>query len=174
MIDYHDNEWGVPQHDDNILFEFLALDAFQAGLSWSIILKKRDAMRVAFDGFAPEVIAEYNANKIKELINNESIIRNKLKIESTISNARCFLAIQSKFGSFDKFLWDINNGERIINCWKSIKEIPTKTELSDRMSNILKKKGFKFVGTTICYAFMQAIGMVHDHTTNCFRYKELL
>lgn len=170
---YHDTEWGVPLHDDKILFEFLVLDAFQAGLSWSTILNKRENFRSAFDGFDAEIIINYNQSKIDELMQNAGIIRNKLKIESTISNARAFLEIKSKLGSFDKFIWQFTDGKTIVNSFKSLKEIPASTALSDKMSKELKKNGFRFVGTTICYAFMQAIGMVNDHTIDCFRYKEL-
>jgi DNA-3-methyladenine glycosylase I len=174
MIDYHDKEWGVPLHEDDKLFEFMILDAFQAGLSWSIILKKRESMRKAFDDFKPEIISEYKQDKIDLLLADASIIRNKMKIEATVQNARQFLEMKAKYGSFDSFIWDINNGRRVINNWKILSEIPTKTELSDKMSKLLKDNGFKFVGTTICYAFMQAIGMVNDHLIKCFRYNELL
>jgi len=173
LIDYHDNEWGVPLHDDQRLFEFLMLDAFQAGLSWSIILKKRENFRQAFSGFNPVKIAKYNTAKIKHLLQDSGIVRNKLKIESSITNAKSFLEIREEFGSFDKYIWQFVDYKRIRNKWKSLKELPAKTVESDLMSKDLKKRGFKFVGSTICYAFMQAAGMVNDHIIGCFRYKEL-
>ncbi len=171
--EYHDKEWGVPLHDDRKLFEFLILDAFQAGLSWLTILKKRENFRKAFDNFDAEKIAAYDENKIKELLNNQGIIRNKLKIKAAISNAKAFLSIQKEFGSFDKYIWQFTGYKTIVNRWKSWKEIPASTKESDAMSKDLKKRGFKFVGSTICYAFMQAAGMVNDHTVDCFRYSEL-
>jgi DNA-3-methyladenine glycosylase I len=173
MIDYHDIEWGVPLYDDNKLFEFIILDAFQAGLSWSIILKKRESFRDAFDNFNPEIIANYNPKKIEELINNPGIIRNKLKINATIENAKQFLKIQKDFGSFAQYIWQFTNGKTIVNKWKDLREMPAKSPESDEMSKQLKKIGFKFVGSTICYAFMQAAGMVNDHLVSCFRYKEI-
>ncbi len=172
-IDYHDKEWGVPVHDDRLLFEFLILEGAQAGLSWITILKKRENYREAFDNFEPEKVACYNSAKVKKLLLNEGIIRNRLKVESAITNAKAFLNVQKEFGSFNKFIWQFVNYKPIINSWNSLKEIPTKTTESDLMSKDLKKRGFKFVGSTICYAFMQAVGMVNDHTTDCFRYKEL-
>ncbi len=172
MIAYHDNEWGVPVHDDRKLFEFIVLDSFQAGLSWAIVLNKREGFRDAFDNFQPEVIASYDEQKIQKLIQNPAIIRNKLKIRSTITNAHEFLDIQKEFGSFDKFIWQFTGGKTITNLWKTEAEIPTRSPESDAMSNELKKRGFKFVGTTICYAFMQAAGMVNDHLTGCFRYRK--
>ncbi len=172
MIAYHDNEWGVPVHDDRKLFEFIVLDSFQAGLSWAIVLNKREGFRDAFDNFQPEVIASYDEPKIQKLIQNPAIIRNKLKIRSTITNAHEFLDIQKEFGSFDKFIWQFTGGKTITNLWKTEAEIPTRSPESDAMSNELKKRGFKFVGTTICYAFMQAAGMVNDHLTGCFRYRK--
>lgn len=172
MIAYHDNEWGVPVHDDRKLFEFIVLDSFQAGLSWAIVLNKREGFRDAFNNFQPEVIASYDEQKIQKLIQNPAIIRNKLKIRSTITNAHEFLDIQKEFGSFDKFIWQFTGGKTITNLWKTEAEIPTRSPESDAMSNELKKRGFKFVGTTICYAFMQAAGMVNDHLTGCFRYRK--
>jgi DNA-3-methyladenine glycosylase I len=173
LIEYHDKEWGVPLHDDKLLFEFLVLDAFQAGLSWSIILKKRENFRRAFSDFDPFKIAKFNESKVDRLLQDSGIIRNKLKIESTISNAKSFLDVRKEFGSFDKYIWQFVNYTTIQNRWKSIKELPAKTDKSDLMSKDLRKRGFRFVGSTICYAFMQAAGMVNDHIINCFRYKEL-
>ncbi len=173
LIEYHDKEWGVPVHEDRLLFEFLVLDAFQAGLSWSIILKKRENFRRAFRDFDPFKIAKFDESKVDRLLQDSGIIRNKLKIESTISNANSFLEVRKEFGSFDKYIWQFVNYRTIQNRWKSIKELPAKTEKSDLMSKDLKKRGFRFVGSTICYAFMQAAGMVNDHVVNCFRYKEL-
>ncbi|MGB7291909.1 MAG: DNA-3-methyladenine glycosylase I [Thermodesulfobacteriota bacterium] len=173
LIEYHDKEWGVPVHDDRLLFEFLVLDAFQAGLSWSIILKKRQNIRRAFRDFDPFKIAKFSKSKVDRLLRDSGIIRNKLKIESTISNAKSFLEVRKEFGSFDRYIWQFVNNRTIQNRWKSIKELPAKTEKSDLMSKDLKKKGFRFVGSTICYAFMQAAGMVNDHVVSCFRYKEL-
>ena len=170
---YHDEEWGVPVHNDRKLFEFILLDAFQAGLSWSTILNKRENFRKAFDNFEAEKIANYKEQKIQELLQNASIIRNKLKIRSSVSNAQIFLEIQKEFGSFDSFIWQFVGGKPIVNKWKTVKEVPVSTPESDAMSKALKKYGFKFVGTTICYAFMQAAGMVNDHLTDCFRYKEV-
>ncbi len=173
LIEYHDKEWGVPVHEDRLLFEFLVLDAFQAGLSWSIILKKRENFRRAFRDFDPFKIAKFDESKVDRLLQDSGIIRNKLKIESTISNANSFLEVRKEFGSLDKYIWQFVNYRTIQNRWKSIKELPAKTEKSDLMSKDLKKRGFRFVGSTICYAFMQAAGMVNDHVVNCFRYKEL-
>lgn len=170
---YHDEEWGVPVHNDRKLFEFMVLDAFQAGLSWSTILNKRENFRKAFDNFEAEKIALYGEDKIQELLNNAGIIRNKLKIRSTITNAQIFLDIQKEFGSFDRFIWQFTKGKTIVNKWKDIVEVPVSTPESDAMSKALKKRGFKFVGTTICYAFMQAAGIVNDHMVNCFRYYQL-
>jgi DNA-3-methyladenine glycosylase I len=173
MIVYHDKEWGVPVHDDRKHFEFLVLDAFQAGLSWSTILRKRENFRKAFDEFDYNKIANYNESKINSLLRDAGIIRNKLKIHATVGNAKSFIKIQEEFGSFDKYIWGFVNGKPIINNWKSIKEMPASTRISDNMSKDLKKRGFKFVGTTICYAYMQAAGLVNDHVTGCFRHKEL-
>ncbi len=168
---YHDNEWGVPVYDDRKLFEMLILEGAQAGLSWLTVLRKRENYRKAFDNFSAKKIAKYNSKKVFALMNNEGIVRNRLKIESTISNAKAFLAVQKEFGSFDKYIWQFIGGKPIVNKRKSIKDIPTKTAESDAMSKDLKKRGFRFVGSTICYAFMQAVGMVNDHEVKCFRYK---
>jgi len=172
-LDYHDKEWGVPVHDDRRLFEFLVLDTMQAGLSWFIILKKRENFRKAFDNFDPSKIAKYDEKKIKKLLSDKGIIRNRRKIEATIQNARAFLTVQEEFGSFDAYIWQFVNGKPKKNSWKSIQEIPAKSKESDAMSKNLIKRGFKFVGSTICYAFMQAAGMVNDHTVRCFRYSEV-
>jgi len=174
MEEYHDKEWGVPVHDDRKLFEFLVLDAFQAGLSWSTILKKRDNFRRAFDNFDYKKIANYKQSKINELLNNIGIIRNKLKITGTINNAKAFIEVQKEFGSFNKYIWQFTGGKMKVNKYKSWNEIPANTKESDLMSKDLKKRGFSFVGTTICYAFMQAAGMVNDHEVTCFRYKEVM
>ena len=173
LIEYHDKEWGIPVHDDRLLFEFLVLDAFQAGLSWSIVLKKRENFRNAFSDFDPFKIAKFNRSKVEDLLQDPGIIRNSLKIESTISNAKSFLEVRKEFGSFDKYIWQFVDYRTIQNRWKSIRELPAKTEESDLMSKDLKKRGFRFVGSTICYAFMQAAGMVNDHVVSCFRYKKL-
>jgi DNA-3-methyladenine glycosylase I len=180
-IEYHDKEWGVPVHDDRLLFEFLILEGHQAGLSWLTILKKRDNYRKALDNFDPAKIAKYDQKKINALLKNEGIIRNRLKINATVQNAKSFLEVKKEFGSFDKYIWSFIDGRRldssrkpIVNSWKSLKQIPPKTPLSDKMSKDLLKRGFKFVGSTICYAFMQAVGLVNDHTVHCFRYQELL
>ena len=170
---YHDEEWGVPLHDDRALFEFLVLEGAQAGLSWITILKKRDAYRAAFDHFDAEKIARYDANKIELLLHNKAIVRNRLKIQSTITNAQKYLAVQDEFGSFDLFMWQFVGGVPIQNAWREHSDIPAKTVESDRMSKELMQRGFKFVGPTICYAYMQATGMVNDHTTGCLRYREL-
>ncbi len=173
LIKYHDKEWGVPVHDDRVLFEFLVLDAFQAGLSWSIVLKKRDGFRRAFSDFNPFKIARFNKSSVDCLLQDSGIIRNKLKIESTISNAKSFVDVREEFGSFDRYIWQFVKHKTIQNKWKSLKDLPARTEQSDLMSKDLKKRGFRFVGSTICYAFMQAAGMVNDHVVDCFRYKEL-
>ncbi|MFK5855075.1 MAG: DNA-3-methyladenine glycosylase I [Bacteroidota bacterium] len=170
---YHDEEWGVPVHDDKKLFEFLLLDAFQAGLSWSTILNKRENFREAFDGFDAKIIADYDEEKIAELLQNKGIIRNKLKIRSTIKNAELYLNIQQEYGSFDSYIWQFVGGKTIVNRWSKMDEIPVNTIESDAMSKDLKKRGFKFVGTTICYAFMQAAGLVNDHMVDCYRYEEV-
>lgn len=170
MIAYHDTEWGVPLHDDRKLFEFLVLDAFQAGLSWSTILKKRENFRKAFDDFDYDKISMYNNSKIESLMNDSGIIRNKLKIKATITNALAFQRIIKEFGSFNNYIWQFTNNRPIINKWNQISQLPAKNEISDTMSIELKKRGFKFVGSTICYAFMQAAGMVNDHLESCFRF----
>jgi DNA-3-methyladenine glycosylase I len=172
-IAYHDREWGVPLKDDRKLFEFLVLDAAQAGLSWEIILRKREGFRAAFDNFDPEKIARYDHKKIKELLGDERIIRNRLKIESAISNARAFLAVQKECGTFAGYIWQFVEGKPKINARRSLKDIPATSPESDAMSKALKKRGFRFVGSTICYAFMQAAGMVNDHSIDCFRHAEL-
>ncbi|MCX6174960.1 MAG: DNA-3-methyladenine glycosylase I [Ignavibacteriales bacterium] len=171
-IKYHDEEWGVPVHDDRKLFEMLILEGAQAGLSWITILRKRENYRKAFNNFDAEKIAKYDSKKIKQLLQNEGIVRSRLKIAVTIQTAKCFLEIQKEFGSFDKYIWQFVNRKPIRNKWKSLKEIPAMTNESDAMSKDLKKLGFKFVGSTICYAFMQAVGMVNDHIENCYRYKQ--
>ncbi len=170
---YHDTEWGVPLHNDRKLFEFIILDGFQAGLSWSTILNKRENFRKAFDNFDAQKIANYNEEKVQSLLQDVGIIRNKLKVRASISNAKIFLEIQKEFGTFEKYIWQFTDGKTIKNKWKSMDEIPVSTSESDAMSKDLKKRGFKFVGTTICYAFMQAAGMVNDHIVSCFRYGEL-
>lgn len=166
---YHDSEWGVPVHDDRLLFEFLILEGAQAGLSWITILKKREAYRLAFNNFKPEAVALFDEAKILELMNNAGIVRNRLKINAAITNARAFLQVQREFGNFDSYLWGFTGGVTIQNRRASLKDVPATTKESDAMSRDLKKRGFKFVGSTICYAFMQAIGMVNDHTIDCFR-----
>ncbi len=171
---YHDTEWGVPLHDDDKLFEFLVLDAFQAGLSWSTILAKCENFREAFDGFDAKKIALYNENKVQSLLQDKGIVRNQLKIRAAINNANLFLEIQKEFGSFDKYIWQFVNFKSIINKWKKTEDIPVSTAESDAMSKDMKKRGFKFVGTTICYAFMQAAGIVNDHLVSCFRYDGVL
>ncbi|MEN8878760.1 MAG: DNA-3-methyladenine glycosylase I [Polaribacter sp.] len=168
--DYHDFEWGVPVYDDDTLFEFLLLETFQAGLSWITILNKRENFRAAFDDFDYQKIAKYSESKYNELLENAGIIRNKLKIRSAITNAQLFIEIQKEYGSFSKYIWNFVNHKPILNKFHSKKEVPATTELSDTISKALKKKGFKFVGSTVVYAFMQAIGMVNDHTRNCFKY----
>jgi len=173
-IEYHDNEWGVPVHDDRLLFEFLILEGAQAGLSWLTVLKKRENYRKAFDNFDPRKVAKYDSRKVNELLKDAGIIRNRLKIASTIQNARSFLAVQEEFGSFDDYVWQfVPKGRTIKNKWKSLSDIPAKTAESDTMSKDLLKRGFKFVGSTICYSHMQATGMVNDHVTSCFRYNQV-
>ena len=169
-IDYHDKEWGVPVFDDETLFEFLILETFQAGLSWITILKKRENFRKAFDNFDYKKIAIYKEEKFNSLILDAGIIRNKLKVKSAITNAQLFIEIQKEYGSFSKFIWSYVDGKPILNKFKTREEVPATTELSDKISKDLKKRGFKFVGSTIIYAFMQAVGMVNDHTTDCFKY----
>ena len=171
-IEYHDREWGRPVHDDRLLFEFLVLEGAQAGLSWLTVLKKRENYRKAFDCFDAAKIARYNDKKIKELLSNEGIIRNRLKIASAVANARAFLAVQKEFGTFDKYIWQFVDGKSRKNHFLHFKELPAKTPQSDAMSQDLKKRGFNFVGSTICYAFMQAVGMVNDHATDCFCYRK--
>jgi DNA-3-methyladenine glycosylase I len=170
---YHDEEWGVPIHDDRLLFEFLVLEGAQAGLSWSTILKKRDNYRQAFDHFDAEKVAAYDEQKIAELLSNPGIVRNKLKIHAAIQNANAFLAVRQAFGSFDAYIWQFVGGKPKINAWKTLRDIPAETDESRAMSKDLLKRGFKFVGPTICYAFMQAVGLVNDHTVDCFRYTEV-
>lgn len=172
-VSYHDDEWGVPLHDDRGLFELLILEGAQAGLSWLTILKKRDSYRKAFSGFDPQEIAGYSERDIERLLADSGIVRNRRKIESTLRNARGVLAIQEEFDSFDAFLWRYVDGRPMQNAWQSLAEVPAKTALSDRISKDLKKRGFNFVGSTICYAFMQAVGMVNDHVIGCFRHGEL-
>jgi len=173
-IHYHDFEWGVPEYDERKLFEMLILEGAQAGLSWSTVLKKRDNYRKAFDMFDPVKIAQYDQRKIQELVANPGIIRNRLKIEATIKNASLFLDIKKTYGNFTEYIWQFVGGKPKVNHWKSLSELPAKTLESDKMSKDLQKYGFKFVGSTICYAFMQAVGMVSDHTVDCFRYKEVM
>ena len=172
-IEYHDSEWGVPVHDDRLLFEMLILEGAQAGLSWATILKKRQNYRQAFDNFEAQKIARYDDRKVAELLANAGIVRNRLKIAATIKNAKAFLEVQREFGSFDAYIWQFVGGTPKINAWKSLKELPAKTAESDAMSKDLKKRGFTFVGSTICYAFMQATGMVNDHVVDCFRYRQV-
>ncbi len=173
MIAYHDEEWGVPVHDDRKHFEFLVLDAFQAGLSWSTILAKRESFRSAFDNFAAAKVARYSGQKVERLLVDKGIVRNRLKITSTISNAQCFLKVQEEFGSFDAFIWQFVGGRTRQNKWKKLEQVPSRTKQSDRMSAALREHGFKFVGSTICYAYMQAGGLVNDHLVTCFRHREL-
>lgn len=172
-IAYHDQEWGVPVHEDRLLFEMLILEGAQAGLSWSTILKKRENYRRAFDRFDARRIAKYDARKVKALLADEGIVRNRLKVAATIQNAKAFLAVQKEFGSFDAYIWQFVGGKPVQNRRRSMKEIPSRTAESDAMSKDLLKRGFKFVGSTICYAFMQAVGMVNDHTVDCFRHQRL-
>jgi len=171
-IAYHDKEWGVPVHDDRVLFEFLTLEGAQAGLSWSTILKKRENYRRAFAGFDPKKVARFTAAKMRQLMKDEGIVRNRLKIDSTVSNAQAFLAVQKEFGSFDRYVWQFVGGKPIQNARKG-KDVPARTAESDAMSKDLQKRGFRFVGSTICYAFMQATGMVNDHLTSCYRHRQV-
>ena len=173
LIDYHDEEWGVPLHEDRGLFEFLVLEGFQAGLSWLTILRKRENYRKAFDRFDATVVAQYNEEKIRELMQDAGIVRNNLKIRASIANAIAFLDVQDEFGSCDAYIWKFVDGSAIQNEWRHLKEIPSTSGESEAMSQDLKRRGFKFVGPTICYAFMQAVGMVNDHLVNCFRYRQL-
>jgi DNA-3-methyladenine glycosylase I len=172
MIEYHDREWGVPLHDDRALFEFLILEGAQAGLSWSTILKKRAAYRSAFDGFDARKIARYGEKKTAALLADAGIVRNRLKVAATVRNARAFLAVQKEFGSFDAYIWRFTGGHTLKNAWRRMEDVPASSPESDAMSKDLKKRGFTFVGSTICYAFMQATGMVNDHLAGCFRYGE--
>ena len=171
MLRYHDTEWGVPLHDDRKLFEFLVLDAFQAGLSWAIVLKKREGFRKAFDNFDARKVAKYDGRKVKALLADAGIIRNRMKIEATITNAWAFLLVQREFGSFDRYIWQFVGGRPKKNNWRTLKQLPARSAESDAMSKDLKNRGFRFVGSTICYAFMQAAGMVNDHLVGCFRYR---
>jgi len=173
MIAYHDEEWGVPLHDDQKIFEFMILDAFQAGLSWQTIINKRENFRNAFSGFDVNLIAQYNENDFERLMNDAGIIRNKAKIRATIGNAMAFIEVQKEFGTFDRYIWQFTGGKSILNQWEMLSELPAKTPVSDAMSKDLLKRGFKFVGSTICYAFMQAAGMVNDHLVSCYRYHEI-
>jgi DNA-3-methyladenine glycosylase I len=170
---YHDEEWGVPSHDDNHLFEMLTLEGAQAGLSWSTILHKRDGYRHAFAGFDPAKVARFDARKVQRLMQDPAIVRNRLKIESTVANARATLAVRRELGSLDTYLWGLAGGTPFVNRWKTLGDIPAETAVSREMSKDLKRRGFRFVGPTVCYAFMQATGMVQDHVADCFRYKEL-
>jgi DNA-3-methyladenine glycosylase I len=172
-IRYHDDEWGAPSHDDRHLFEFLILEGAQAGLSWDTILQKRENYRAALDGFNPERIARYDSRKQQSLLKDPGIVRNRLKIASTVQNAGAFLEVRKEFGSFDRYIWQFVNGKPIVNKWRSGERIPASTAQSDAMSKDLKKRGFNFVGSTICYAFMQAVGMVNDHAADCFRYRQV-
>lgn len=169
-IRYHDEEWGVPCHNDRVLFEFLVLEGAQAGLSWDTILKKRENYRRALDGFDPQRIARYDRRKIKSLLQNEGLVRNRLKMESVVKNAKAFLAVQVEFGSFDAYIWKFVGGKPKVNTWRSMKQLPARTAESDAMSKDLKKRGFNFVGSTICYALMQATGLVNDHLVSCYKY----
>ena len=172
-IEYHDKEWGVPTHDERKLLEFLILEGAQAGLSWSTILNKRQAYLQAFDNFEPGKVANYDETKVQQLLANPGIVRNRLKIQAAIQNACSFLEIQDQYGSFDTYIWQFVDGKPVQNSWKSLQEIPATTKESDAMSKELKKRGFTFVGSTICYAFMQAVGMVNDHIVDCFRWQEV-
>jgi len=173
-LEYHDKEWGVPVHDDRLLFEFLILEGAQAGLSWATILRKRANYRIAFDNFDYEKVARYSEGKIAELLQDKGIVRNKLKVRAAVVNAQAVLEIREEYGSFDRYIWQFVGGTPIQNRWRNLSEIPATTEESDAMSRDLKKRGFKFVGSTICYAFMQAVGMVNDHLVDCFRHPEIV
>jgi DNA-3-methyladenine glycosylase I len=172
MIAYHDEEWGVPNHDDRHFFEMLTLEGAQAGLNWRTILYKRDGYRRAFDNFDARKVARYDARKVRSLLADPGIVRNRLKVASTVDNARAFLAVQKEFGSFDAYIWSFVGGKPVVNSWQRLSQIPAKTAQSDAMSKDLKKRGFRFVGSTICYAFMQATGLVNDHAVDCFRYRK--
>src|SRR5271155_410683 len=173
MTRYHDQEWGVAVHDDRALFEFLCLEGAQAGLSWETVLKKRENYRIAFENFEPAAVLAFNQRKIERLLGDAGLIRNRLKMESAVGNARAMLEVQAEFGSFDTYLWRFVDGRTVVNAWQTMKQIPVHTEQSDAMSKDLRRRGFKFVGTTICYAFMQAVGMVNDHLVGCFRHSEI-
>lgn len=172
-LDYHDREWGVPVHDDRKLFEFILLEGAQAGLSWKTILYRRDNYRAAFDDFDPMVVSGYGQEKTDSLLSDSGIIRNRLKINSAVQNAKSFLSVREEFGSFDSYAWEFVGGNPLVGGWREISQIPARTELSDKFSKDLKKRGFKFVGSTIIYSFMQAVGLVNDHTTDCFRFSEI-
>ncbi|HTX38875.1 MAG TPA: DNA-3-methyladenine glycosylase I [Bryobacteraceae bacterium] len=173
MIAYHDAEWGVPLHQDRGLFEFLILEGAQAGLSWATILKKRDAYRAAFDGFDPRAVAQYDEARTAALLANAGIVRNRLKIHAAVENAKAFLEVQKEAGSFDAYIWSFTGGKPLCNRWRRMDQVPARSERSDAMSKDLQKRGFRFVGSTICYAFMQAVGIVNDHLVSCFRYREV-
>jgi DNA-3-methyladenine glycosylase I len=173
MTRYHDEEWGAPVHDDRVLFEFLCLEGAQAGLSWETVLKKRDNYRAAFDNFEPAAVSTFNQRKLDRLLGDPGLIRNRLKMASAVGNAKALLKVREEFGSFDAYIWRFVNGKPVVNAWQALKQIPAHTAASDAMSKDLRKRGFNFVGTTICYAFMQAVGMVNDHLVDCFRYREL-
>jgi DNA-3-methyladenine glycosylase I len=173
-LDYHDTEWGVPVYDDQKLFEFLILEGAQAGLSWITILRKREAYRQAFAGFNAEMVAQFTDDHVNDLLQNSGIVRNRLKIEAAISNARAFLAVRERFGSFSNYMWQFVDGKPLVNTWSNVASIPAKTGLSEKMSRDLIQRGFRFVGPTICYAHMQAVGMVNDHLVHCFRYREII
>ncbi len=172
-IEYHDQEWGVPLHDDRALFEFLILEGAQAGLSWDTILRKRDNYRAAYDRFDARKIAKYGKREVTALLKNGGIVRNRLKIDASIANAKAFLDVRKEFGSFDSYIWQFVGGKPLRNAWRDLRQVPASTAESDAMSKDLRKRGFSFVGTTICYAFMQAVGMVNDHLVDCFRYKQV-
>jgi DNA-3-methyladenine glycosylase I len=172
-IRYHDEEWGLPVHDDRLLFEFLVLEGAQAGLSWDTILRKRERYREVFDNFDPAIVARYGKRKVNALLGDAGIVRNRLKIAAAIGNAQAFLAVAEEFGSFDAYIWRFVGGRPRVNAWRTLRELPASTAESDAMSKDLKRRGFRFVGSTICYAFMQAVGMVNDHAPDCFRYAEL-
>jgi len=172
--DYHDREWGVPVHDDRKIFEYLILEGFQAGLSWYTVLKKRDNFRKAFDGFDPKAVSGYDSSKIRDILSDPGLFRNRLKVESAVNNAKAFLRVQREFGSFDRYIWGFVGYKPIVNKWKSATEIPSTSPVSDRLSRDLVSRGFRFVGPTICYAHMQATGMVNDHVISCFRYREII
>jgi DNA-3-methyladenine glycosylase I len=174
MLQYHDDEWGVPVHDDRLIFEFLVLEGAQAGLSWATILRKRENYRVAFDNFEPERVARYDARKVAKLLADPGIVRNRLKVRSAVTNAQAFLKVKAEFGTFDRYIWRFVGGKPRVNRWRSLKELPASTPESDAMSRDLRQRGFKFVGSTICYAHMQATGMANDHVVTCYRHKELL